>query len=51
MKKKTLAYHDANQLIQGLLSAMIMEEGGNDEGEEIEISTDTNNDSNMQNQT
>ena len=37
MNKKKLAYHDANQLIQGLLSAMIMEDGDDEEREEIEI--------------
>ena len=51
MNKKKLAYHDANQLIQGLLSAMIMGDGDVEDEEEIEISPDTEEDPTMRNET
>ena len=51
MNKKKLAYHEANQLIQGLLSAMIMEDVEGEEEEETEITPDTDGETDSQRQT
>lgn len=50
MNKKKLAYQDANQLIQGLLSAMVMEEAGAEEEEEEEFVIAPESDGNLDSQ-